>query len=97
LLVGLIRDANNWVYLGILMRRNRLIELDDFNIVYNINEDKRGTAIALRQQIQFSNIDKFWTQECSFCELTTTSLYATSMLHQVVNIGNTGKHFSILT
>jgi exonuclease III len=37
---------------------NENIELDDFNIVYNINEDKRGTAIALRQHIQFSNIEK---------------------------------------
>ncbi len=34
------------------------IDLNDFNIIYNINEEKRGTAIALRQQIKYSNIEK---------------------------------------
>jgi exonuclease III len=37
---------------------NEQLEISGFNIIFNVDESRRGTAIAIRDQIKFTNIEK---------------------------------------
>jgi hypothetical protein len=69
LLVGLIKDANNWVYLGIPMQGNRL---NEFNLEASILTSPREKIIKNlknRKSPGFENIPNILLENLSLLKL----------------------------